>query len=81
MRTTLTLYPDIAAKARRAVAQTGLPFKEVVNQALRAGLDEVLVPKSSQKYRTKPQPMGLKAGFSYDNISELLAITEGEKHQ
>jgi len=81
MRTTLTLYPDIAAKARRAVAQTGLPFKEVVNQALRAGLDEVLVPKSSQKYRTKPHPMGLKAGFSYDNISELLAITEGEKHQ
>jgi len=81
MRTTLTLNPDIAAKARRAVSQTGLPFKDVVNQALRAGLDEVLAPKASRKYRTKPIPMGLKPGISYDNISELLAISEGEKHR
>jgi len=81
MRTTLTLYPDIAAKARRAVSQTGLPFKEVVNQALRAGLDQVLAPRSCRKYRTKPRPMGLRTGFSYDNISELLAISEGENYR
>jgi len=80
MRTTLTIDADIAAKARRAVSQTGLPFKAVINQALRVGLDEVLSPQASRPYQTKPRAMGLKAGFSYDNISELLAVTEGERH-
>lgn len=80
MRTTLTIDPDIAAKARRAVLQTGLPFKAVINQALRVGLEEVLSPQAIRPYRTKPRPMGLKVGFSYDNISELLAVTEGERY-
>jgi hypothetical protein len=76
----LTIDPDIAAKAKRAVQQTGLPFKTVINRALRLGLDEVLAPQASRAYRTDPKPMGLKPGFSYDNISELLALTEGERH-
>ncbi len=80
MRTTLTIDPDIAAKARRAVSQTGMPFKTVINQALRVGLDEVLSPQEGRPYRTIPRPMGLKDGLSYDNISELLAVTEGEQH-
>ena len=80
MRTTLTLDPDVAAKARRATAQTGLPFKTVINQALRLGMEEVLAPPAARPYRTTPRPMGLKAGLSYDNISELLAVAEGEDH-
>ena len=76
----MTIDPDVAAKAKRAVAQTGLPFKAVINQALRCGLEEVLAPKAARPYRTNPRPLGLKAGMSYDNISELLAITEGERH-
>jgi hypothetical protein len=80
MRTTLTLDPDVSAKARRGAARLGKPFKEVVNSALRIGLDEILKPAAPKRYKTKPHPMGLRAGLSYDNISELLTHAEGEDH-
>ena len=80
MRTTLTLDPDVAAKAKRGAARLGKPFKEVINAALRIGLDEVLKPAAGKPYRTKGRPLGLRQGFSYDNIAELLARAEGEDH-
>jgi hypothetical protein len=81
MRTTLTLDPDVAAKARKGAAKLGKPLKEVVNAALRAGLDAVLSPPPSKPYRTQPRPLGLREGFSYDSIADLLARAEGEDHQ
>ena len=80
MRTTLTLDPDIAAKAKRGAAKLRKPFKEVINAALRVGLDAILAPPAAKPYRTKPRPLGLRQGFSYDNISELVAAAEGEEH-
>jgi hypothetical protein len=81
MRTTLTLDPDVAAKAKRGAAKLGKPFKEVINAALRIGLAHVLKPPSAKPYRTKPRPLGLRPGLSYDNIGELIARAEGDKHQ
>ncbi len=80
MRTTLTLDPDIAAKAKQGATRLGRPFKEVINAALRVGLDEILTPPAAQPYETKPRRLGLRHGFSYDNISELVAGAEGEDH-
>ncbi len=80
MRTTLTLDPDIAAKAKRGAAKLRKPFREVINAALRVGLDAILAPPAAKPYRTKPRPLGLRQGFSYDNISELVAAAEGEEH-
>jgi hypothetical protein len=80
MRTTLTLDPDVAAKAKKGARKLNKPFKEVINAALRIGLDQVLNPPKSKPYRTTPRPMGLREGFSYDNIAELLARAEGEDH-
>jgi hypothetical protein len=71
MRTTLTLDPDVAAKAKQRAARLGKPLKEVVNAALRIGLDAVLNPPPGKPYRTKPHPMGLRRGLSYDNIGDL----------
>ena len=81
MRTTITLDPDVAAKARKGAATLGQPFKSVINRALRIGLDEVLKPKPARTYVTKSHPLGLRAGLSYDNIGELLAHAEGEDYQ
>ena len=81
MRTTLTLDPDVAAKAKKGAAKLGKSFKEVVNAALRIGLDQVLKPPAAKPYRTKPRPLGLRRGFSYDNVGELLARAEGEDYQ
>jgi len=36
---------------------------------------------TAKPYLTKPHPLGLKRGFSYDNIGELLARTEGEDYR
>jgi hypothetical protein len=80
MRTTLTLDPDVAAKARKGASRLGKSFREIINTALRIGLDEVLSPPATKPYRTKPRPLGLRRGFSYDDISELLARGEGEDH-
>lgn len=73
MRTTVTLDPDVAARLHK-------PFREVINAALRVGLDKILDSPTAKPYRTKPRAMGLRQGFSYDNISELIASAEGENH-
>ncbi len=44
MRIALTLDPDVAIKAKKAAAKLHKPFKDVINAALRVGLDEVLKP-------------------------------------
>ncbi len=80
MRTTLTLDADVALKARKSAAKLGKSFKEVINAALRVGLDQLLKPPDAKPYRTKARPMGLRQGFSYDNIAELIARAEGEDH-
>ncbi len=80
MRTTLTLDPDVAVKAKRSAARLGKSFKVVINEALRAGLELSEKPKS-KPYRTKAFPMGLKPGYNLDNIGELLAQLEGEDYK
>lgn len=74
----MTLDPDVAEKAKRAAVQLGRPFKDTINAALRLGLDQVLNPPAAKPYQTQPRPLGLRRGFSYDNIAELLARAEGE---
>jgi hypothetical protein len=80
MRTTLTLDADVASRARKGAAQLGKPFKEVINAALRLGLDQLLRPPAAKPYRTRGRPMGLCQGLSYDNVAELIARAEGEDH-
>ena len=58
----------------------GKPLKEVINAALRLGLDQVLKPPAAKPFRTQPRPLGLRRGLSYDNIAELLARAESEDY-
>ena len=81
MRTTLTIDDDVAAKARQAVRLTGMSFKDLINSALRIGIDVVQSPKKARPYRTQAHPMGLRKGLSYDNVAELLSVSEGEDHR
>lgn len=79
MRTTLRLDEDVIDKARAVAEKMGAPFRVVVNEALRVGLDEVAKPATRRPYLTKPHAMGLRPGHSLDNIQELLAQAEGEE--
>jgi len=78
MRTTLTLDEDVAERAKAVSAKKHLPFKAVVNEALRAGLDLAEKPRGRKAFRTKARVLGLRAGLSLDNVGELLAQAEGE---
>jgi hypothetical protein len=80
VRTTLTLDPSIAARAKRAAAKLQKPLKEIINSALRIGLDEILAPPTGKPYRTKARPMGLRHGFRCDDVHGLIAAAEGEDH-
>ena len=78
MRTTITIDDDVLERARGIAAKLRTPFKTVINEALRAGLDHVEQPAEQRQYKTQPHAMGLKAGRNIDNIQELLAQIEGE---
>lgn len=78
MRTTINIDNDVLERARSISAKLRTPFKTVLNEALRAGLDHMQQPPKSVRYKTKPHAMGLKAGRNIDNIQELLSQIEGE---
>lgn len=81
MRTTLTLEKDVAEQARKAVVKLGKPFKQVVNEALRLGLEQLQRPAKTSQYDYKPHKMGLRPGINLDNIGELLAQIEGDDYK
>lgn len=81
MRTTLTLDDDVAVKLKRAMARQKTPFKEIVNRALRAGLETLELPAAIKPFRVKPFNSGGSLIGSLDNIEEILARVDGEDHQ
>jgi len=78
MRTTLSIDDDVLERARAVAAKLRTSFKVVVNEALRAGLDNIEQPVKRRPYKTEPHEMGLRSGRNIDNIQELLAQIEGE---
>ena len=79
MRTTLSIDDDVMERARAVSTKLCKPFKTIVNEALRAGLDQVEQPAKRRSYQTEPHAMGLRAGRNLDNIQELLTQIEGEE--
>lgn len=79
MRTTLTLDDDVAAMLRRAQQLRKIRLRELVNQSLREGLASVMAPRPRGKpHRIKPVNLGHCRLANLDNITEALALFEGE---
>ena len=78
MRTTLTLDADVAAALKRLARQSGRAFKQVVNEALRAGLRVQAAPPA-RRYRLKPVSLGgVLAGVNLDHALRLADALEDE---
>lgn len=73
MRTTLTLDPDVATKLRARARELGLPFKQVVNEALRRGLG---AGPARRPYRIAARPLGARPGVDLDRALALAAGLE-----
>lgn len=79
MRTTLTLDDDIAAQLDQLRAREDRPFKQLVNEVLRAGLRhlEREAPRAQGPY-TRAVSLGRPRLPDVDDVTEALAIAEGE---
>jgi len=76
MRTTVTLDLDVVALLRKQMRQSGEPFKQVLNNAVRAGL------LSQQGARRPYQPLAFDMGkptVDLTNASSLAAELEDEE--
>jgi hypothetical protein len=79
MRTTLTLDDDVAAMIERIRRARGASLKDIVNEALRHSLSDLATaPKCHEPFKTNNVALGRLRLASIDNISESLAIAEGE---
>jgi len=82
MRTTLSLDDDVAALLQQAKNKRDATFKQVVNDALRLGLERMTQPAVPEKpFRTRPADLGKCYFPNLDNTWEVLAEAEGELHK
>lgn len=83
MRTTLTIDDDIASKLQAVTRAKGKPFKEVLNDTLRLGLalQVKMAEEPPKPFKVKSRPLGIKDGFNYDNVGELLEQIEGADYK
>ena len=79
MRTTLTLDDDVASLLSRVQRERDDSFKDLVNEALRVGLRHLESPPQRRRsHVTKSDSLGGCLLGSLDDVSESLAIAEGE---
>ena len=81
MRTTVTLDDDLYLAIQTQARQLRKPFKVVLNEMVRLGVQVRHSKAKKIGVHVKTYPMGLPEGLSYDNIGELLEQLEGPLHQ
>ena len=80
MRTTLTIDDDIARQLKEIVHRSSKPFKTVVNEALRAGIENNRIADVRRPYRLEPVAMGEVTGsYNLDKALELADHLEDEE--
>ena len=80
MRTTLTIDDDVARALKRRAQETGRSFKALVNEALRAGLEETASEPLRRPYRLEPVAMGqVTNGYDMDKALVIAGSLEDEE--
>jgi hypothetical protein len=80
MRTTITIDDDVASRLERL--KKTRPFKDLVNEALREGLDQM-----ERRRSAPPEPyvivpvMGKPRRTDLDNVAELIAELDGDNYK
>ncbi len=71
MRTTVTLDRDVERILRETAVRTHKPFKKVLNDTLRAGIEQSSGIGRSEAFVLKARPMGLRAGHDPAGFNRL----------
>jgi hypothetical protein len=81
IRTTVTLEDDVLERAKKFSQKRGIPFRQALNDLVRAGLQVEAAPPPRKPFKIKPRHMGIMPGVSYDNIESVLELAEGVLHR
>ena len=80
MRTTLTIEDRIARDLKQIAHESGKPFKVVVNDVLRAGLETRQESRRPKRYRLRPISMGkIRRDLDLDRAMALADRLEEEE--
>ena len=78
MRTTLTLDPDVAQLLEEEAHRRRLPWKQVVNEAIRRGLTMRTQGSKPKRYRVTPHKTKLRAGIDPTSFNKLVDELDDE---
>jgi hypothetical protein len=79
MRTTLNISDAILAELKARAADSGRTFREVLEETLQLGLAAGRETGTKTKFRVRPHPLGLKAGFHGVSLNQLYDQLEAEQ--
>ncbi|MEW6435074.1 MAG: ribbon-helix-helix protein, CopG family [Myxococcota bacterium] len=77
MRTTLTLDDDLMERLKEEAHRRRIPFRDVVNEALRRGLGRGAVPRPG-KVKIRTWDAKLRSGFDPNGFNRLVDELEDE---
>jgi hypothetical protein len=79
MRTTLTIEDDVAKLLESIRKRRNTSLKVVINEALRQGLrDMTKPPRRGKPYETRSVNLGRCQLSNLDDISQVIAVAEGD---
>ncbi len=83
MRTTLTIDADVSAQLQQLRARKDRPFKQLVNEVLRAGLTVLDRDNGAVQHGpyTRVVSLGRPRLPAVDDVSEAMAIAEGDDYR
>lgn len=81
VRTTLTVDDDVAAHLQELARQSRQPFKRVVNDMLRLGLQSRRTLAPRRRFVVKARDTALKPGVELDCAAALIERIEGSMHR
>lgn len=78
VRTTIDLDPDVDARLRALARERGVPFRVVVNEALRAALHPERA-RRAPRYRLPARRLGIRAEVDIDKALALAGELEDQE--
>ncbi len=80
MRTTITLEPDVAEKVRQAGRSGTQSQKQIINEALRRGLQAGRQKSKPKPYKIEPFDSPFRAGIDTAKLNQIVDEFEAEAH-
>ncbi len=79
MRTTIVIDDQLLRELKATARKQGVPLKQVVNQALAVGLDQLQRPRRKKRYKGKTFAMGFRPDLNFDQALGIASALEDEE--